>query len=54
MAKLLQSQLYQVAPRDPAVFVSVAVLLALTAFSATGLAARSATRVDPVDALRNE
>ena len=52
LSRGLQSLLFQVEPSDPATFVGAcAVLLALAAASAW-LPARSATRVDPVGAMR--
>jgi predicted permease len=53
-AQLLQSLLFGVAPRDPAVYIAVAILLALVALAATVIPARAAMRVDPVAALRCE
>jgi predicted permease len=53
-AQLLKSLLFGIGPRDPAAFVTVAVLLALVALAATLLPARAATRVEPVVALRYE
>jgi putative ABC transport system permease protein len=53
-AQLVQSLLFQVAPRDPAIYCVVAALLALVAMAATLIPARTAMRVDPVEALRCE
>ncbi|NNM34408.1 MAG: hypothetical protein HKO53_15125, partial [Gemmatimonadetes bacterium] len=51
---LLSSLLYEVAPRDPAVFVSAAALLILVSGLASALPARLASRTDPMVALRTE
>jgi ABC-type antimicrobial peptide transport system permease subunit len=53
-SRVLESLLYQVDPTDPAIFAGVAVLLGSVIIAATLLPARSATRVDPVEALRAE
>jgi len=52
LTRLMASLLFQVRPNDPAVFVSVAALLAAVAFLASYLPARRALRVDPAVALR--
>jgi len=41
-----------VPPNDPATFVSVASILAVTALVAGGIPAWRASRIDPVNALR--
>jgi len=54
LARLLAGFLFGVAPRDPAVFVSVPALLTLVAAIAAWIPARRATRIDPIAALRTE
>jgi putative ABC transport system permease protein len=49
---LLRAMLYGVTPRDPAIFVGVAIVLALVALVATALPSRRATRINPIQALR--
>ncbi len=53
-AQLLKSLLFQVGTRDPASFISVTLLLAVVAFAATLIPARSAMKTDPMQALRTE
>ncbi|HEY3884226.1 MAG TPA: ADOP family duplicated permease, partial [Vicinamibacterales bacterium] len=50
----LQTQLYQVHPRDPLTFGGAMVFLALVATIAAYVPARSATTIDPMEALRAE
>jgi putative ABC transport system permease protein len=52
LTRFLTSQLFGVAPTDPATFAAVAVLLALVALAATAAPARRAAAVDPMVALR--
>ena len=52
--QLLNHLLFNIGPRDPGTFAAVALLLALVALVATLIPARSAMRVDPVEALRSE
>jgi putative ABC transport system permease protein len=51
-AGLLRAMLYGVTPRDPAVIAVVAVSLTLVALAATALPSRRATRINPIQALR--
>ncbi len=51
---VFSSRLFGVAPTDPGVFASVAVLLALVGLAASSLPAYSATRVDPMAIIRHE
>jgi ABC-type antimicrobial peptide transport system permease subunit len=54
LGRLVQSQLYEVSPRDPGIFVVVAIVLGVVAVVSSYLPARRATRVDPIVALRME
>ena len=54
LTRLMTHLLFDVAPTDPWTFVLVATTLAGSASLACYLPARSATRVDPVAALRRE
>jgi putative ABC transport system permease protein len=53
-AGFLRGMLYEVGPRDPAVFVAVAAALTGVGLAATWLPARRATAIDPTTALRSE
>jgi hypothetical protein len=50
----IQSQLFQVHPRDPVIFSAAAVVIVTIAFVAASIPARQAARVDPMLALRAE
>jgi putative ABC transport system permease protein len=52
--RLLDSLLFEVRPRDPAVFAAVTLSLAAASLVAILIPATMATRVDPVTALRVE
>jgi ABC-type antimicrobial peptide transport system permease subunit len=54
LTRVLRSLLFGVSTTDPAVFGAIVVLLSVTAWIATYLPARRATRVDPLVALRDE
>ncbi len=53
-ARLLQSLVYGIAPRDPLTLASMCLLLLLTAFFAAWWPARRAASTEPMVALRNE
>ena len=52
--RAMSAMLYGVAPKDPVTFVSVPLLLVLTAVAATWIPATVASRADPATALRSE
>jgi predicted permease len=54
LGRLIQNQLFNVAPTDPATLIAAPAVLALVALLACLLPARRATRVDPMIALRAE
>jgi ABC-type antimicrobial peptide transport system permease subunit len=54
LTRVLNKFLFEVKPTDPATFLAVAAILAVTGIVAGLLPARRATRVDPVVALRWE
>jgi predicted permease len=53
-SRLIQSLLYGVSPRDPAVFTGTTALLLAVVLLASWLPARRAARLSPLDALRTE
>ena len=53
LARLLESQLYGVSTRDPLTLGGVTLLFSATALLACWFPARRATRVDPIQAMRN-
>jgi putative ABC transport system permease protein len=53
-ARLAQSMLYGVTPTEPALYVSVTMLLMVLAFAATLVPARRAAHVNPADVMRGE
>jgi ABC-type antimicrobial peptide transport system permease subunit len=54
LTRFLSSQLFGVAPTDPATFAAVATLLAVVALAATIAPAHRAASVDPIVTLRSE
>jgi len=54
MSRLVAAMLFGLQPRDPATFVSAAVVLSAVALLAGWLPARRAARIDPATVLRNE
>jgi hypothetical protein len=54
VARWLESLLYNVTATDPATYLTVTALLAATALAAAFLPTLSATKIDPVVALRTE
>jgi ABC-type antimicrobial peptide transport system permease subunit len=54
ISRLFESLLFSVGPSDPVSYIGVALILALVALVATLVPARSATKVDPIVALRCE
>jgi predicted permease len=54
LAKIMESVLYDIKPRDPATFVAVSLAVAAAAAAACYIPARRAMRVDPMVALKYE
>jgi putative ABC transport system permease protein len=53
-SRLIESLLYSVSPRDPAIFTATTLALLSIALMACWLPARRAARLDPLDALRSD
>ena len=51
-SRLVESLLYDVSPRDPAIFASTTLILLAVALLACWLPARRAARINPVETLR--
>jgi ABC-type antimicrobial peptide transport system permease subunit len=54
LTRLVANLLFNLPANDPLTFVSVAMILAVTALGAAGIPAYRASRIDPVTALRQE
>ena len=54
LTRTIKTFLFGVTPTDPLTFVAISVLLIVTAFIASLIPARRATKVDPLVALRSE
>ncbi len=53
-SRLIASELWGVAPRDPEIFVAVTLIVIASGFAACWLPARHAARMHPITALRHE
>ncbi|MGH9373514.1 MAG: hypothetical protein ACRD15_18490 [Vicinamibacterales bacterium] len=54
LTRLITSMLFGISAHDPVTVAGVLTLLTFVAFAACDVPARSATRVDPMIALRND
>jgi predicted permease len=54
LARVMESLLFEVRPRDPVAFAGAAALMAIVAVAASGIPAWRASRVEPIAALRGE
>jgi ABC-type antimicrobial peptide transport system permease subunit len=54
LSRALETQLYGISPRDPAVFAGAAAFIAVIALASSYLPALRASRIEPSAALRRE
>jgi putative ABC transport system permease protein len=54
VSRLMQQALFEVDPAEPLVYIALSITLLLVAEAASFFPARSATRIDPVSALRTD
>jgi ABC-type antimicrobial peptide transport system permease subunit len=54
LTRFVRSILYGIQPTDPISFVVAAILITIVGAAAAWIPARRASRVDPIQALRNE
>ena len=54
LGRLLSALLFEISSRDPLVFVTVPIMLTVTALLGIAIPAMRATRVNPIDALKVE
>ncbi len=54
LTRAIKSLLFGVSPTDPLTFLAISLLLLVTAFVASLIPARRATKIDPLTALRSE
>ncbi len=54
IARLVASLLFGISPHDPTAFAAASIALVGAALAACMVPARRATRINPIDALRNE
>ena len=54
VTRLLTTMLFQVRPNDPVIYLAVAILLTMVALLASYVPARRASKIDPLNALRQE
>ena len=54
VSRLMQQALFEVDPAEPLVYIALSITLLLVAEAASFFPARSATRIDPVIALRTD
>ena len=54
LTRTIKSLLFEVSPTDPIVFTAIPLLLVMVSLLACYTPARKATKVDPLEALRDE